>query len=411
MAEVIVVGSGIAGLAAAFEASRHGHIVTILEKSKLVGGRGTSRKIGDAPLNAGPHLLKWGGPLHKFISKASKVPIRGKRLKASSFHHRDNNSWNYLALDAQAIKSRGLPLESRLDLMRLRRVMKKAAKNHPKMPYEDWVITLPEFIQLELSLWAMLSSWSKIENCGVLQYHSECALSSLWNRGLFEVEHGWADLVGRLLALLDRQGVDIHSNAKVERLNIVDEKVLGVVLEGGIKYESHNVILALPAESAKKIIEKSNLQTHAFEGLNQQIATVLDLWLTGTFLPSGLAVDLNKQIISLTKHREKDSQISVMFLHPPGRVSDEMIGVAEEKIDSFLNECALGWTDYIIKIRLSKRITISSSILSDSRPNINHYSDLGLLLAGDYLQSDYYLADCSADTGLRAGSMLGKSQK
>ncbi|MBT3971940.1 MAG: NAD(P)/FAD-dependent oxidoreductase, partial [Euryarchaeota archaeon] len=64
MAEVVVVGSGLAGLAAAYEASRHGHNVTILEAGQKVGGRGTSINMCETPYNAGPHLLKWGGPLH-----------------------------------------------------------------------------------------------------------------------------------------------------------------------------------------------------------------------------------------------------------------------------------------------------------------------------------------------------------
>ena len=43
MARVLVVGAGLAGLSAAIDASANGHHVVVLERSKKVGGRGTSQ--------------------------------------------------------------------------------------------------------------------------------------------------------------------------------------------------------------------------------------------------------------------------------------------------------------------------------------------------------------------------------
>jgi hypothetical protein len=410
MAEVVVVGSGLAGLAAAYEASRHGHNVTILEAGQKVGGRGTSINMGEFPFNTGPHLLKWGGPFHIFLNKSSKVPIKGRRLDTKMFHQcLKGKSWQPLALDTDSIKSTGLDFEKRVKLMGLRRLMKKAAKKHPEMSFADWVMTQPPHIQFELETWAMMTTWLNLENCGSLSFHSQQSLSGIWNRGLLDVKFGWAELVGRLLAILDRQGVEIHSNAKVERLNIVEGKVRGVFIKGDIKIESHNVILAIPSHLSQKIIHNSGLETTVFTKLLGQKATTLDLVLNGTFLPTGLSFDHNSNILSLVRHNQDTSSIAMMLVHPPGKVTTKMVEEAEIEIDTFLQDFALGWSECVVKRRLSKQITITSALLRDQRPTITEYANRGLLLAGDFVESKYILADAAIDSGLRAGAMLGNN--
>lgn len=43
---IIVVGGGLAGLSAAIEASRHGAVVTIIEKEKNLGGNSAKATSG-----------------------------------------------------------------------------------------------------------------------------------------------------------------------------------------------------------------------------------------------------------------------------------------------------------------------------------------------------------------------------
>src|SRR6185503_9706287 len=57
VADVAVVGGGLAGLVAAVTAARGGARVVLLEKSDQVGGRATSRVDDGFVLNQGPHAL------------------------------------------------------------------------------------------------------------------------------------------------------------------------------------------------------------------------------------------------------------------------------------------------------------------------------------------------------------------
>jgi phytoene dehydrogenase-like protein len=56
--DVIVVGGGLAGLAAASYLARAGRRVTLFEKSASVGGRGMSQERNGFHFNMGAHALK-----------------------------------------------------------------------------------------------------------------------------------------------------------------------------------------------------------------------------------------------------------------------------------------------------------------------------------------------------------------
>lgn len=58
----IVVGGGLAGLAAATYLARAGARVTVLEKSANLGGRAASDSPQGFALNRGVHALYTGGP-------------------------------------------------------------------------------------------------------------------------------------------------------------------------------------------------------------------------------------------------------------------------------------------------------------------------------------------------------------
>src|SRR5579872_6417813 len=60
--KTLVVGGGLAGLAAATYLARAGARVTVLEKSAGVGGRAVTDAPRGYALNRGPHALYTGGP-------------------------------------------------------------------------------------------------------------------------------------------------------------------------------------------------------------------------------------------------------------------------------------------------------------------------------------------------------------
>ncbi len=53
--KVLILGAGVAGLASAYELSKAGHEVTVVEKNSFVGGLASTLKKGDFRFDTGPH--------------------------------------------------------------------------------------------------------------------------------------------------------------------------------------------------------------------------------------------------------------------------------------------------------------------------------------------------------------------
>jgi renalase len=60
--DVVIVGAGIAGLSAAGELVANGRRVVVLEKSRGVGGRMATRRVGDANCDHGAQFFTVRGP-------------------------------------------------------------------------------------------------------------------------------------------------------------------------------------------------------------------------------------------------------------------------------------------------------------------------------------------------------------
>jgi phytoene dehydrogenase-like protein len=411
VAEVVVVGGGLAGLAAAFEAARRGHFVTVLEASGTIGGRGTSTVEKETPLDAGPHLLNYRGPLHVLLTKASKVAVRGRRLRSDQFHRRSGGRWIPLALSSKAIRQTEMPAAQKLELLRLRRTLKKAAIAEPERRFDDWIADQSDELQDELAVWAKMSTWLS-PACGcTMEFHANRALHGLWKRGFLRAEHGWSDMVGRLLSALDKLGVEVRSGAKISALKCdANGKVKKVQVEGGRRIPVDIVILALPRKAAVKILQASEIDSPEDENTPLE-ASLLDLVLKGRFLCEGMMYDQINDVVMLNHYRDDAnsfrSVISAMATDEVAGDGAAIDGAARiARIEATLDQTASGWRQQIELRRQTNSIFIAGALPSQNRPQVDHFAERGILLAGDWLESEHWLADAAVDTGLRAGAMI-----
>ena len=76
--DVVVVGGGLAGLAAAGLVARAGRTVSVLEGRNRLGGRAATDRKDGYWLNQGPHALYRGGAGEAVLNELG-VPLRGGR--------------------------------------------------------------------------------------------------------------------------------------------------------------------------------------------------------------------------------------------------------------------------------------------------------------------------------------------
>src|SRR5690349_17091108 len=87
--DVVVVGGGLGGLAVAVLLARGGKKVTVLEKSKHLGGRAHTTEVEGYHINLGPHALYLGGAAGRVLGKLG-VPMPGRSPGEGSFALRGN---------------------------------------------------------------------------------------------------------------------------------------------------------------------------------------------------------------------------------------------------------------------------------------------------------------------------------
>src|SRR5256886_14149643 len=75
---VVIVGGGIAGLAASVYLARGGRTVTLFEKRSYLGGRAITHLRHGYRFNLGPHAFYRGG-LGSQVLRELGIPIRGGR--------------------------------------------------------------------------------------------------------------------------------------------------------------------------------------------------------------------------------------------------------------------------------------------------------------------------------------------
>ena len=68
--DVVVIGGGISGLAAAYELTRRGHRVVVLERQVRVGGTATSERIGGFLMEHGPSTVNAGASMAATLSRS-----------------------------------------------------------------------------------------------------------------------------------------------------------------------------------------------------------------------------------------------------------------------------------------------------------------------------------------------------
>ncbi|MGO8685573.1 MAG: hydroxysqualene dehydroxylase HpnE [Candidatus Dormibacteria bacterium] len=147
-AHVAVVGAGLAGLAAALELKRHGFRVTLLERSRLLGGKTTSFPIGDVEMDSGQHAIL--GCYTSFLELTEELGMRGdlrlqERFDVVMLSDRGRARLRALRLPAPLhlalpfLRCRALTLRARLQVPRALLAARRRHRDEEERTFADWL--------------------------------------------------------------------------------------------------------------------------------------------------------------------------------------------------------------------------------------------------------------------------------
>jgi phytoene desaturase len=312
MKKAIVIGGGVAGLAAAAGLAPKGWEVDILEKQPRLGGAFRSIRLGPYLFDLGPSNVTMPWMFERIFREAGRFmdpSLRFIPLPVSGRHFFHDGTWMDLSADPEYMGQQlgKLSPEDRqgfLDYVEEVRRMYEAVEEHfLERPAGD----LTEFLSLEsIKAWWSVHPFESVDSfhrrffddprilamlnryaasVGSSPFEAPAAVSLIsyleMVQGTCYVEGGNDRLIEALRGLVGSLGVKIHLDCQVEELVVQSGRVTGV-RAGGQVWEADAVLLAsdpgdehpfLPPETAGSI--PASPRTSAFVcllGLNRRFS-------------------------------------------------------------------------------------------------------------------------------------------
>jgi phytoene dehydrogenase-like protein len=410
---IVVVGGGLAGLAAAAVAARSGAAVTLFEKAGTPGGRAATQVRDGVALNQGPHALYRGGAAMAVLRSLDIEP-RGGTPSASGGHAIQGGRLHALPGGPVSLLTTSLlPLGAKLEVARLlggiARLDTAALDGVPVTAWLQRSLRYGETRELVAALFRLSTYVNDPErfSAGVALHQLQLAL----RHNVLYLDGGWQTLVDALRAAAERAGARVVGGARIVRL----EREGGVVLADGTRHPARAVILAVEPAAALEILgDAAAPELAAFVGATVPVqAACLDVVLSSLPRPrSTFALGVDRPLycsVHSAAARLAPAGTAVIQLAkylPVGVATD--VGPVERELEGVLDLVQPGWRDRLVQRRYLPHMTVVGAGADAARGGLRGRPDTaatgvdGVYLAGDWIGPEGWLADASLGSGRRA---------
>lgn len=415
--DVIVVGGGIAGLAAAAYAARGGRSVTLFERSESLGGRAETSERNGYLFNRGPHALYKGGPAEAALADlgvpytGNQAPTGGAAIYAGELFRLPGSAGSLLTTNLFGPREK---LEAGAFLAGLMRI--------DPAPLE--VVTLGDWLAASIkhrkvretvASYFRVSSYTNapgIASAGALIRQFQFA-----RNGVTYLDGGWATLVSGLRDAALANGVRIENRepvAVIER----DGGVRGVRLSSGRAHKAGAAVVAASPAVACGLLYRGE-ETVLQDWVNESVpvrAACLDAGLSrlpnpDTQFALGIDAPLYLSVHSRSAKLAPDGAalVSVAKYLPAGEACDPSSD--ELELEALLDLAQPGWRDVLVERQYLPNMTVTNAVILASkgglsgRPGPAVPGVPGLFVAGDWVGPDGMLADAALASARSAGEL------
>jgi len=418
---VVIVGGGMAGLAASIYLARGGRTVTIFEKRRDLGGRAITHLRHGFRFNLGPHAFYRGGAgsavLRELgISVRGGVPDgNGIAMRGGERHRFPGNPWSLITTGLWNLKEK---IEAARLLMRVRGT--RNVSRFAAMSERQW---LDENVSSERVRQVLEALFRLATYCHEAEKISAAAAVGQLRRamrGVIYVDEGWQKLVDALHSSAVAAGVNFVTSSRIVALD-VDGAVRAIEfgeLEAdaqdtaemrrpqpgkrehpGTRLATDTVLLAVDPPTAREL-----LGDMSWPPMRPVMASCLDIALSRLPKPENIfALGIDRPLY-FSVH-SKWAQLT-----PKGGALIHVVryGSGEEsELEALLDEMQPGWREVTVHRRFLPSMIVSNALIAPApatRPApITPIP--GLYLAGDWVGDVGLLSDAalaSARTAARA---------
>ncbi len=411
--DTVVVGGGMAGLAAAAYVARAGRSVVVLERSSHAGGRAITEERNGYYFNLGPHALyKEGSASHALSELGVNVsggepPTSGKAALSGVLHTLPSSPIDVLTTSL-------LGLGAKLEMGRIFATFRRQdAQAQANVSLEEWLESKVRRPAVRQLFGALVRLATYTDDPARMSAGVAIGQLQMAQQGVLYLDRGWQTLVDGLRTTAEEAGAVIQTGAPA--VAIEDHGATKTVrLDGGGSYEAASVIVATPPKTAAELLGRAGTGLLAWsESAGPVRAATLDIGLSELPRPDARFVLGIDQPLYLSVHS------GVGDLAPPGGT---MLHVAkylgddassaeevEHELEALLDLAQPGWRDLLVERRFLPNLTVVNALATAEDGGLEGRPDIatampGVYLAGDWAGSEGWLADASLASAKRAAN-------
>lgn len=421
---VVVVGGGIAGLAAAIYLARGGRTVTVFEQRRHLGGRAVTHLRHGYRFNLGPHAFYRQGAGSQVLRELG-IPIRGGSPRGSGLAlegaHRHRFPNNILSLLLTGLLPAKAKLEAARHLFMLKRI-----KRFPDVAvtFGQWLddhVSSADVRRLLIAVARLASYSDKPEDLSAAAALLQIRLGL---RGVVYIDEGWQKLVDALHSAAVSSNVNFVTSSRVVSIDHDGSRVRALAL-GGLDEEvdaqtTLNIAIPKPFEpedgaripadqillAVDPITARAMLHDAAFipDDLAPVTLATLDVALKSLPKPKlTFALGIDKPLYySVHSQWAQLTPKGGALLHV-ARYGD----AKQSELETLLDELQPGWRDVLVHKRYLPSMIVSNAtpVASLKRPPATTPIE-GLYLAGDWVGDEGMLADAALASARAASKAI-----
>lgn len=438
---VVVVGGGIAGLAASIYLAREGCAVTLFERRRDLGGRAVTHLRKGFRFNLGPHAVYRGGAAAS-VYRELGIPIRGGRPSNTGYallngsRYRLPRDFFSLTLTA-ALTARAKAEAASVSL----RILTSDPAQFASMTVREWLDANVRDEQLRRIFESLirLSTYSAAAD----RQSAAVALQQLKiaRRGVVYVDEGWQKIVDALHSHAVAVGVQFVTSSRVVRIDH-EREVRGIELgelelplrrdtqsvalpqgadgEAGTRIAADTVLLAVDPATARAMTAGIT-----WPDLTPVTATCLDVALSRLPVAKNtFAVGIDRPVyfsvhsrwgqlspfggalIHVAKYRAQGAALADDELDIIGSKA-QALPDEERELEVLLDDLQPGWREVLVHRRFLPSMTVSNALVTPEtkRPTVRT-PVRGLYLAGDWIGDEGILSDAALASARAAAKAI-----
>jgi phytoene dehydrogenase-like protein len=425
---IVIVGGGLAGLAASIYLARAGRTVTVFEKRRFLGGRAITNLRHGYRFNLGAHAFYRTGA-GAAVYRELGIPIRGTLVKPKAVALFGGGEYTlptgWLSLLTTSLLSPRGKWELGGVLIHVRRFGGTRAGTATLREWMDDHLSDARARQVFEAL-ARLTTYSA--RVGESSAALTLAQMRIGLRGVLYVDEGWQKIVDSLHSAAISSGVNFVSSSRI--VGVQQDGAVRAVELGGLELDSDRMdtqALAYP-EPQPEGVEGARLPTETvilavdpitaaelagdagadWPNAQPVTAACLDVALRSLPRPKrifALGID-NPLYISVhsafSQLTPRGGALIHLVKYGAGIASDD-----ERMLEALLDEMQPGWREVLVHRRFLPSMVVSNALASPASPRPSPVTSIrGLYIAGDWVGNEGLLSDAALASAKAAAKAI-----